>query len=879
MGLIMRRARIRFTGVILGLGMLCSATAAAGAERFEFKEPGRRGYRLVDAAPRLRSVSEPWLQVVTDDAAATPFKLGSRIVLQLAADVRLESVLGDSSLTLVQEVAPGLFLLQAASPIEASIQAERLAGRPGVRVSHPEMKRPIKLHREYNAAPDDPYFPQQWHLEFRATNGLPLGIDLNARAAWPHQLGSGIAVAVADAGVDLTHPDLLSAVNGRPHFNFYYGNTNAGPSSFGTAGAHGTAAAGLVAARGNNGLGVSGVAPQAGIASWMIFETAANDVASEAQLGAMFQYQSNAVPIQNHSWSFSYFQQLAPGVLEEVGISNAVHFGRGGKGVIMVRSAGNDRQASVNANDDGYTKNPLIIAVASVRQDGQFASYSNPGACLLVAAPSGDTALGFGDVWTTDLQGTLGANQSALPPGVNDYRWFSGTSASAPMISGLVALMLEANPALTYRDVQQILINAARQTDAADPLIRTNQAGYVVSPNVGFGVPEAGRAVRLAQSWPLRPAVTNLALVNDVTNQIPNQGLRIETFGVGVPVNLASIIATPDQGLHPEDLTPFYPLVDVGLATNTIAVDLTGKAALIRRGTNTFLEKINLAAAAGAELAIVANFPGNNSYVVMNGTYRAAIPAVFIAGDDGTALQNYVATNAAAQVRSIVFAATDTNHVSTPLLVEHVGVRVKTDHPYRGDLRITVTSPAGTRSVLQPLNDDFAGGPVDWTYWSTHHFYESSLGIWSIQVSDENRVTFGNKLYTELILRGVPITDQDRDGLPDDWELAHFLNLSARAAEDADDDGESNMAEYLQGTNPLTPPGPFTAYFMQWSPDFMRLSWPANANRSYQVLGSTNVAAPMKVLTNLPGSFDFGEWFVPTDAADTQFFMIRSALP
>jgi hypothetical protein len=206
-------------------------------------------------------------------------------------------------------------------------------------------------------------------------------------------------------------------------------------------------------------------------------------------------------------------------------------------------------------------------------------------------------------------------------------------------------------------------------------------------------------------------------------------------------------------------------------------------------------------------------------------------------------------------------------------------VRVKTDHSNRGDLRITVTSPAGTRSVLQQINDDQSGGPTDWTYWSTHHFYESSQGVWTIQISDERNVTFGNSLHTELILHGVPIKDQDRDGLDDDWELAHFGNLAARPHEDADDDGESNLAEFIQGTNPLSTPEPFPASISQWSPDYVRIAWPANVNRDYQVLGGTNLAKPLTVLTNLPGTFDTGEWFAPTTNFWQRYFLIRSALP
>src|SRR5439155_4213512 len=95
---------------------------------------------------------------------------------------------------------------------------------------------------------------------------------------------------------------------------------------------------------------------------------------------------------------------------------------------------------------------------------------------------------------------------------------------------------------------------------------------------------------------------------------------------------------------------------------------------------------------------------------------------------DGEALKALFATNvsALAQIRlnstSYVFSITNT------LLCEHVGVRVLTDHPLRGDLRITLVSPAGTRSVLQRYNTDTSSGPVDWTYYSTHHFYETSAG-------------------------------------------------------------------------------------------------------------------------------------------------------
>jgi subtilisin family serine protease len=865
------------SGILLGVGMVLAAGESRAASRFEFKEPGRHAYRIVEEGPRLLSApaSNAWVRVVRDDGANTPFKIGSRVVLRLGPDANLQSVLAGSALKLVKTAAPGLFVLQASDAWQAAAEAQRLSTRPAVISCHPEMKRPIKLNRVYSPQPNDPYFNQQWHLEDRASDGTRLGPDVNARAAWPDATGLGVPIAIVDEGVEFTHPDLIDAVLGMPHYNFYTFNTNAGPVS--PASPHGTAVAGLAGARGNNGIGVSGVAPNANLVSWVIFDI--GDVAGEGQLADMFQYQSNSVPVQNHSWSYSYFQQLTFGELEDVAISNAVFLGRDGKGVVMVRSAGNDRASLVNANDDGYTKDPRIVTVAAVRKDGKVASYSDPGACILVAAPSGDAAEGYPEVYTTDLLGSAGINQGPAGDDASNYALFSGTSASSPMVAGIVALMLEVNPNLTYRDVQHILINASHQTNPGDPLMKTNQAGYRVNPNTGFGVPDAGRAVRLARTWPLRPPATNLVFAIAETNQIPNEGLRVETFGTDVPLQLASIIATPSLGLHPENLTPFMPVADVGWATSPIPEDLTGQAALIRRGTNTFLDKINTAAAAGARLAIIANYDGDNTYLLMSNTYEARIPAVFIKGDDGVALREYIATNGTAQVRTILFAASYTNQVTTPLLVEHVGVRIMTDHSFRGDLRITVTSPAGTRSLLQNLNNDFSSGPVDWTYWTTHHFYESSQGVWTIQISDEDRSTFGNCLYAALILQGVPIKDQDHDGLDDDWEMAHFGNLAERPDEDPDNDGESNMAEYLQGTDPLSPPTPFPATITQWSPDYVRIAWPADTLHNYQLLGSTNVTLPLTVFTNLPGSFDTGEWFTPVTNIGSRFFMIRSAFP
>ena len=682
----------------------------------------------------------------------------------------------------------------------------------------------------------------------------------------------------------------ISRVAGAPHYNFAAQSTNAGPISGSPSAAHGTEVAGLAVASLNNARMV-GVAPGANLASWVIFNTNFQ-LASDEHLMDMYQYQSNVVSIQNHSWGNNGETLDGPTLLEQIGISNAISQGRSRGGVVMVRSAGNDRQLGANANDDGYPSDPRVIAVAAVRFDGRVASSSEPGACVLLGAPSGDLAAGFDGLFTTDLIGTRGVNQiSFFPPyeDLSDYVFdslgFSGTSASAPQIAGIVALMLSANPSLTYRDVQQILILSARHFDLADPDLVVNGAGFIVSHNDGFGVPDAGVAVNLARSWVNRPAMTNITVTATNIAAIPDDGLRVLVTGTGVPPELASIHTLPSVGPHADTPTAALPLADFAYGTNASGYNLTNKGALIQRDTNaTFAAKINLAAQVGAAFAIIYNFPSNtptssapggDQLVWMGGTDYVPIPAVFIGHTDGEALKALFQTNnnALAQIHldstNYLFTVTNT------LLCEHIGLRVMTDHPLRGDVRITLVSPAGTRSVLQRYNADETPGPVDWTYYSTHHFFESTAGNWTAYFSDEYTGAEGSVQSVSLTLEGVPILDQDHDGLDDGWERTHFGFLTPSPQKDPDRDGYSNMREQLMGTDPKSAGPPFRLDLSRWNQSLARLSWPSSSNFTYEIWGGTNVAAP-SLITTVPGRFPETEWFTPYNAPSRSFFRVRA---
>ena len=216
--------------------------------------------------------------------------------------------------------------------------------------------------------------------------------------------------------------------------------------------------------------------------------------------------------------------------------------------------------------------------------------------------------------------------------------------------------------------------------------------------------------------------------------------------------------------------------------------------------------------------------------------------------------------------------------VTNTLLCEHVAVRVRTDHTYRGDVRITLLSPRGTRSVLQQLNADTAAGPVDWTYYTTRHFFETTAGVWTVAVSDESIGASGSVLGVDLTISGVAITDSDNDGLDDNWEMMKLGTLAYGPADDPDGDGYSNMREQIMGTHPgaIDAPFQFSLDLSVWNERLVRVSWPATTNLSYEIRAATNALSLLSPVTNVTGKFPETEVFLPYTNGVNQFFRVRT---
>ena len=357
----------------------------------------------------------------------------------------------------------------------------------------------------------DPKLAQQWHLSNDGSVTGRSGEDLKAFAAWQRTKGEGVRVAVIDDAIEVTHSDIAPNLVADASYNYRQVNRgNAWPLPCSADDSHGTSVAGLIVARDFNGLGIAGVAPRASLVGYNALATSLDTDVSEALNRDLA---VNAV--YNNSWGSpddGFLHRAEPSFIEAIerGITN----GRNGKGAIYVFPSGNggcynpDLQATPeaepcvreNSNYDGYVNKLGVIAACAVDSNGRQPFYGERGANMLVCAPSSnlppDSSNGFtnASIRTTAIQDQYRAD-------------FTGTSASTPMVSGVVALILAANPELTWRDVRLILASTARKNDfpaavgpIPDPEWLTN-FGLNFSHKYGFGVVNADAAVQLAQNW------------------------------------------------------------------------------------------------------------------------------------------------------------------------------------------------------------------------------------------------------------------------------------------------------------------------------------------------------------------------------------------
>jgi len=388
---------------------------------------------------------------------------------------------------------PRAWVFDAPSP-EAALRAPRALRASGdVAWAQPDLLR-VRAER---ATPNDPLFSNQWHLLNTGQGGGTFAADAHVTPAWDTYRGSANeVVAIVDDGLEVAHADLAANVLPGQSWDF---ETNDGDPSPSGGDDHGTACGGVAAARGFNGVGVSGVAPQAGLVGYKML-----DADTDANEAAALTRALDVVDIMSSSWGPVDDRHLeGPGSLTAAALQQGVTNGRGGLGTIYVWAGGNGRQDADNVNFDGYANSRYTIAVGASTNYGAVSYYSEDGAPLIVTAPSNGGSLG---ITTVDRTGGLGYSSG-------DYTsTFGGTSSACPLVAGAVALMLQANPQLGWRDVPAILMSTAAKNDPGDADWKTNGAGHHVNHKYGFGRVDVAAAVAAAAAWePLGPELTSEA--------------------------------------------------------------------------------------------------------------------------------------------------------------------------------------------------------------------------------------------------------------------------------------------------------------------------------------------------------------------------------
>lgn len=499
--------------------------------------------------------------------------LTARVLVQIepGADAQALGTMHGTTFGRELAYAPGHFIARAATPRAAWDLAARLREAPGIISADPILAR--KRARRF--VPNDPFFPKQWHLLNTGQRGGSAGADIRVTNVWNSYRGAGVVVAVVDDGVAAAHPDLAGNVDDSLGIDVRDLDSDASPDP--GEDWHGTAVAGLIAARAGNGLGGAGVAFESTLVPVRVLGGFSGDDEEAEALS----YLPEAIQVSNNSWGAEDDGETLGGAgkLVRAALEHGAKTGRNGLGTIYVFAAGNGGELDENANYDTYGNSIYTIAVGAINDRGQRASYSEPGASLAVVAPGGNDASRFQGITTTDLEGEDGFNftgaGSLAFPELDDLDFtenFSGTSAAAPIVSGVIALMLQANPGLGWRDVQEILLRTAAKVQAADPQWFTNRAGFRFNPDFGAGLVDAGAAVQLAKSW------SNLPL--QATNMVdrPNLLLPIPTNS---PAGIEVKFEVPAAQMRAEHVTVMTDIL-IG-HRGTLALSLVSPSGIVAK--------------------------------------------------------------------------------------------------------------------------------------------------------------------------------------------------------------------------------------------------------------------------------------------------------
>lgn len=493
------------------------------------------------------------------DSPSTLIYVTDQLTIQFTDQVdaaTIEAIASSLGLKLMQPVAgiPQTFVFSVtqqatANPIKL---ANQLMRRSDVLTAEPNIV--IRTQALYH--PRDSQYPKQWHLHHNGGPDLAAGSHISVESAWDITRGvRSVVVAVVDDAIDLNHPDFQG--KGKIVAPKDFKDRGALPVPEEPQESHGTACAGVAIAE-ENGVGIVGVAP--GCSLMPIRTTGFLDDEAVEQI---FNWSvEKGASVISCSWGPSavYFPLS---LRQRAVLTRAATQGRNGKGCIIVFAAGNaNRPVNGTVSEQGWTRNvlrgptnwlngfavhPDVITVSACTSLSKKAAYSSWGTTISVAAPSNNAAPG---VWLqeTGYVNTAPVIRAALPGkgvftsdrlGAEGYEpsgfvsSFGGTSSACPVVAGVAALVLSANPDLTAQEVKQILQDTADKIvdPDPDPQLGLRKGTYGTNGHsqwFGYGKVSATKAVQVAQRRATASATVSRRIQQQNTNSvnIPDYNLQ-----------------------------------------------------------------------------------------------------------------------------------------------------------------------------------------------------------------------------------------------------------------------------------------------------------------------------------------------------------------
>lgn len=340
----------------------------------------------------------------------------------------------------------------------------------------------------------DPYYKDQWYLNNSGQTVGPRGFDINVMPVWRKNItGRGVIVTILDDGIEYTHPDLKDNYEAKASWDFNSHDSDPMPRySRDNINKHGTRCAGEVAASVNNNKCGVGVAYNSRIGGVRMLDGDVTDAIEAWSLGL----NKDFIDIYSSSWGPDDDGRTVdgPGPMAKKAFREGIRKGRGGLGAIFVWATGNGGHYNDYCNCDGYITSIFTVSIGAVNDRGKSPWYAEPcPSTLAVTYSSGETRGTDKQIVTTDLHHQCTKSHT-------------GTSAAAPLAAGIFALVLEANPKLSWRDLQHLVVKTSKITDRLDKGWQRNGAGHRVNHKYGFGVLDTNALVTAATSPTWRPA-------------------------------------------------------------------------------------------------------------------------------------------------------------------------------------------------------------------------------------------------------------------------------------------------------------------------------------------------------------------------------------